>query len=131
MRRAEGGSAPAVDEENHLAALKAFGGTKEQLEEARAALRRRERTDIFEVWPENWRAWELFSAMGTSWNVAITPRGQLVHLGLQWPALDSIERRLPPLPDEDPADLPDQRTLFHQLRILELETLEQRNGRLG
>lgn len=126
-----GGGAPAVDEENHLAALKAFNATNEQLEEARAALRRSKRAEEFEVWPENWRAWELFQAMGTSWNVAVTPSGRLVYLGMQWATLDSIERRMPPDPHDDPEHLPDSRTLLFQLRVLESETLDQHNARAG
>lgn len=120
-----------MDEENILAGLRAFNATKEQLEEARAALERRRRTQVFEVWPENWRAWELFQAMSNSWDLLFIPGGlgdgKVVYIGLKWPTLDSIERRLPPDPQSDPEDQPDPRTLFYQLRSLERETIEARN----
>lgn len=91
-------------------------------------MERRQQTADFEIWPENWRSWELFRAMSTSWNVAVAPGppSRLVYLGLQWATLDSIERRIPPEPDDD---VPDARTLFYQLRVLEMETIEIRNSR--
>lgn len=120
------GGAP-LDDQNTLAALKAFNATEQQLEEARAALEEQSRTAVFEVWPENWRAFELFAA--TPWKrgiVAGLGGGAVLHFGLDWPALDSIERRLPPA-DDDP-EPPEPRALFAQLKVLEAEALQHLNA---
>jgi hypothetical protein len=116
----------AVDEQNALAGLRKFGATEQQLEEARAQLEQRQRSAVFELWPENWRAWELFEVADTAWRREIAGKS-IVYFGFDWPALGEIERRLPP---EDPADewLPDARQLLYQLKVLEGEALVHLNA---
>lgn len=124
-RRWATGGALAVDEDNTLAALRKFGGTPEQLEQARAALEQRHISEVFEIWPENWRAFELFSAMGRQWDV-VGSFGGLVYMGLKLSSLAEVERRLQPPPGDE---LPDDRTLFFQLRTLEEEAVQHLNAR--
>jgi hypothetical protein len=122
------GGAP-LDEDNTLAALTTFNATEQQLEEVRAELDERRRAAVVEVWPENWRAFELFSAMGTSWNrVAVggLGGGQVLYVGLDLAQLGAIERWLP-LEDGDDAP-PDRRTLFSQIKLLEGEALQHLNA---
>lgn len=124
------GGAP-FDEDNTLAALKKINATEQQLEEARAALEERRRTADFGVWPENWRAWELFEAMENRWDRQFIGGGlgggRLVFFGLQLPALAEVERWLP-ADDPDGEDLPERRKLFLQLRLLESEALPLLNA---
>jgi hypothetical protein len=87
------------------------------------------------VWPENWRAFELFVCLG--WHKLFVPPvqptahsggvpGRFIFEGLRWEQLDTFERRLEvPLDDED---VPDGRRLVQQLRQLESEAREFLNG---
>jgi hypothetical protein len=123
------GGAP-LDENNTLEALKKFNATEQQLEEARAALAERRRSEVFEVWPENWRAFELFAA--APWQrsvVAGLAGGKVLYFNLDWPALGDIEERwLPPDGDECEEPAPLRRALFHQLKMLEGEALLHLNA---
>lgn len=104
------------------------GATREQLEEVRGQFRERRAKATFEVWPENWRAFELFAAMRTQWIKRTLPDGSVRFDGLNYQALDSVESRMPP----DPAiEVPDPRTLFAQLRLLEDEALDHLNPLMG
>jgi hypothetical protein len=116
----------AVDEENTLAALKKFNATEQQLKEAREALQQRRQSEEFEVWPDNWRAWELFAALETQWRLVVGPGGGVFYEGIDYSVLDQVERRLPALDDED---LPDERTRWHQLQLLEREAKRHLNQR--
>lgn len=74
---------------------------------------------MFEVWAENWPAWEVFEACATQWRVA--PMGGV--LGLDYPALEILIR-----------------AAGHQLRLLfdiqiieraavrEIQRLQEENG---
>lgn len=107
--------------------MKESGAPPDVLETARANLeakqREQDKRNTFEVWPENWRAFELFWNMQHCW-VQAGGLGGLEVTGLRWEALDTIERRLTPRPDDT---VPDSRTLFEQLRTLEDEALRHLN----
>lgn len=81
------------------------------------------------MWPENWRAWELFTQLG--WNAVFVASpmggGRMVYQDLKWERLEMFERLLPPDPDDE--DVPDTRTLVYQLRTLEQEAREHLNLR--
>lgn len=49
-------------------------------------------TDVA-VWPENWTAWEVFSAMATQWQVSVGMGGAVYH-GLNYAVLPVVENRL-------------------------------------
>jgi hypothetical protein len=104
----------AVDSDNTLAALKFFGGTPEQLETAREQLRQRQENLQFGVWPENWRAFELFCLC--QWTILPASfGGRPYYDGIASTELESLERRFPPTDD---TELPTARVLCRQLRIL-------------
>lgn len=102
-----------------------FGATDQQLEEAREAYRQRQESSTFEVWPENWRAFELFVALETQWDVALGPTGLYFH-GIRYGSLAEVERRLAPRPGDD---VPDDRTVFEQLQLLEREARRHLNSK--
>ncbi|MGE0329690.1 MAG: DUF1799 domain-containing protein [Ramlibacter sp.] len=82
-------------------------------------------TQQYGVWPENWRAFELFTACATQWHREIAPTGRIVWHGLPTERIESTQRRLPPAPGTEE---PDPRELFHQLQDLEREALQQLNA---
>ncbi|MEN2979989.1 DUF1799 domain-containing protein [Tistrella bauzanensis] len=49
--------------------------------------------DVYEVWPCNWEALRVFIGCQTQWRMLATPAG-LYHLGLDYPAIDVVMRRL-------------------------------------
>lgn len=104
-----------------------FGATEQQLEEARDAFRQRDRAAVFEVWPENWRAFELFDALESQW-IIVAGAGGVFYQGINYSALDHVERRMPPAPGDD---VPEPRELFAQLRLLEREARHHRNSSRG
>lgn len=65
-----------------------------------------------EVWPENWRAWKLFEAVGTQWRCG--PNGVI---GLDYGALDR-EMQLQDIPESE------QLQLRYDIRLLEAVALE-------
>ena len=92
-------AAPAHDQQNpFLAAIIASG--EEQTRE---------------VWPENWRAFELFNLLRTQWNV-----GYGGTVGLRYEAAY-------PLIDREAADADDWQHLFEDLRVLERGALDAIN----
>lgn len=97
-----------------------MGATPQQLDEARQALRQRAQSEVLPVWPEHWRALEVFVAMGSQWRVVLAAKG-LHHLGLDYASLPAVLAELRASPDAlaDVAPWPDGRTLLAQLRTLE------------
>lgn len=80
--------------------------------------------DEFAVWPENWKALEVFMAMSTQWRVAVG-MGGAQWLGLDYAALPVVEDRLAV---EDRADT------FARLRLIErgaLSAMRERDERGG
>ena len=72
-----------------------------------------------DVWPENWKAVEVFVAMSTQWNT--TFQGGII--GLRYEALPAVMRYCA-IPRAEQADV------FHGLRIMEHAALESfRDGR--
>lgn len=76
-----------------------------------AAVRAVGQCDEFEVWPENWPAFELFTRITTQWNVGM---GGLV--GLRYEAL---------YPLLDRADPGEWDNLFEAVRAIERGALDQ------
>lgn len=62
--------------------------------------------------------------MGTQWHTIAGPAG-LLYQGLRYEVLDTVQRRLPPIPQAP--DAPDDATLFWQLQTLERHALEHLN----
>lgn len=54
-----------------------------------AALATAAANQVVEVWPENWRAWTLFMAVGTQWNVGVGGRTGLRYETV-YPLLDRM-----------------------------------------
>ena len=95
------------------------------LEQKRAELLRSITHHQVDIWPEHWRAVDLFFAMGTQWVVEIAPSGKLYSHGLRYEALPIVESRLPP--DDSGEFAPDPATLFSQLQTLEMYARRYRN----
>jgi hypothetical protein len=93
------------------AALAAFGLQRDGPEPEDAA---------FDVWPENWRAAQVFAALGTQWTVGIAGA-----TGLRYEALSFVFEMQGVVRDEWPG-------LFDQVRLCESEALklfaERRDG---
>lgn len=68
-----------------------------------------------EVWDDHWNAFAVFRASGTQWRVVATPRA-LFHLGLDYPGVEVVMRRL--LPPEADAN-----AVFADLMVMEAEAL--------
>jgi hypothetical protein len=123
------GGAPAIDEENTLAALKKFNATPEQLEKVREQFQKRRQGEGFGIWPENWRAFELFMACGDQWTIHCIPGpvgapGIVRYQGIDFRILDSVEARMPPSPG---TEVPEPRDLFRQFRLLVQEAAAHLN----
>jgi hypothetical protein len=123
-RRWATGGALAIDEENTLAALKKFNATPAQLEEVREQFNERRRHEGFAVWPENWRAFELFLALDDQWDVHMGAMGGVYYQGIDVRRLDSVEARVPPLPD---IEVPAPRELLRQFKLLVNEAKQHLN----
>jgi hypothetical protein len=99
------------------AALAAFGARQADVETARAQQADRD----FEVYPENWKAVQVFLAMSTQWRTAAfsTMAGaRLVHLGLDYNALEPVLRLLC-------IRQPKRRAaIFQKLRVMEEAALD-------
>lgn len=70
---------------------------------------------VIEVWDEHWQAFAIFRACGTQWRVVATQRS-LFHLGLDYPGLEVVMRRL--LPPEADAN-----AVFADVMLMEAEAL--------
>ncbi|MEY2654570.1 MAG: hypothetical protein RLZZ524_1598 [Pseudomonadota bacterium] len=92
-------------------ALAAFGLKRDGPEPEDAA---------FDVWPENWRAVQVFASLGTQWTV-----GMAGSTGLRYEALPFVFE----MQGVDRAQWPE---LFDQIRVCEVEALklfaERRDG---
>ena len=77
-------------------------------------------TTTVEVWDDHWTAFCIFRACGTQWRVLAT-RTALLHLGLDYPGVDVVMRRL--LPPEI-----DGRAVFADVMAMEAEALVVMNG---
>lgn len=97
--------------------MEAFGAPPEVIEQARAAIQAR--AEPFGIWPENWRAVQVFCALGTQWRMVAGPGG-VIWMGFPYEVLPIVEARVPPTPD---VPLPDPALLFSQLRVLETTAL--------
>lgn len=80
-----------------------------------AALAARNAGNVFECWPENWAAYQLFYSMGTQWSVGVGGRTGLRYESL-YPRLD----RLAKTPEE-------WDDLFSDIQEMEYAALEQMN----
>lgn len=111
-----------------MAGLKAFGASEQELERIRGEFKRIKGSGNFEVWPENWRAFELFEACSTQWDVlAAGLEGTRFWEGINYTRLaDVAERLLPPAED---TYVPPKRELFQQIRILERAAMRALNAR--
>lgn len=70
--------------------------------------------DEFEVYPENWKAVQLFILLGTQWNVG--PMGGFV--GLRYESVESI-MRISLIPVKN------RLKLLHALRVMEFAVLDE------
>ena len=116
-------------DETALDGLKAAGAPTEVLELKRAELKRSTESELVEIWPEHWRAADVFLAMSTQWNVITGHQGMnggLHHQGLKYEVLELVERPLP-IDPEAPSP-PDAATLFDQLQTLERAALKHLNA---
>ena len=95
------------------------------MEQKRAELYRHQAHTAVKCWPENWHAWQLFAALGSQWDVAITPEGRGHYMRLRYEVLDTVEPRI--LPRIAEPDRRDSATLFDQLQTLEREALQHLN----
>lgn len=75
-------------------------------------------TDVA-VWPENWTAWEVFSAMATQWRISVGMGGAAYH-GLNYTALPVVEARVG-VKKKQRADT------FARLRVMEAAALGELN----
>lgn len=107
-----------------------MGATPKDLEAVREQFRQRARNLVVEVWPENWRAWELFCAAATQWDVLAVPAGLggavVRYRGINYSRLADLRDRLLPADPRYPDPAP--RDLFRQLQLLEATALPMLNG---
>jgi len=105
--------------------MEAFGASPELLAAARRDIQAR--AEPYAVWPENWRAVQLFCALGTQWRVIVGAGmgGGRAWLGIPYEILPIVEARVRPTPG---APDPDPQHLFAQLRVLETTALEHLNA---
>jgi hypothetical protein len=90
------------------AALAAFGAREQQAE------------NDFEVYPENWRAVQVFLALSTQWRtVAISTmtKARIVHTGLDYAAIETVFRMMGVRPKRRAA-------IFQKLRVMEEAALD-------
>ncbi|TCK96252.1 DUF1799 domain-containing protein [Paraburkholderia sp. BL9I2N2] len=98
------------------AALAAFGARPEDVERARE----QQAENDFEVYPENWRAVQVFLALSTQWRtVAISTmtRARLIHTGLDYAAIEPVFRMMGIKPKRCAA-------IFQKLRVMEEAALD-------
>lgn len=67
--------------------------------------------EVIEVWPENWRAWMLFTSLTTQWNVGMGGR-----TGLRYESLYPLLDRMTKTDDE-------WRDLFGDVQVMERAAL--------
>jgi hypothetical protein len=102
----------SVDEDGPLSALRAFGATPEQIEEARQSLRERG-DDACLVLPPNWPALMVFLALDTQWRRSQQGR----RLGIDYTAIEPV-LRLKGVPRKKWQDV------FWRLQVMELAAVE-------
>lgn len=115
------GGASAVDES--WSDLKKFGVTDDEIKRLQGEDQQPDRVPEFAVWPENWRAIQILDGMSTQWR-SIVGATSLLWLGLDYTALDAVEKRIPKHPQ---AKDPEPSVLFNQLRLAEQVAIQVRN----
>lgn len=76
--------------------------------------------DDFEVWPENMPAIRLFSGISTQWRTAITPKGIIIPIGLDYNVLFCRLDRLK-LSDQE------YEWMFNDIRAIESVAISEMN----
>ena len=81
-------------------------------------IRARTRPGHFTVWPENWKAFEIFAACATQWRetLIVGPRGaHLIPQGLDYTGVEAVMRML---------GVRNRKRIFTQIRDFERGALE-------
>lgn len=112
-------------DETPLEALRAFGATPEQIEQARRDLKQRFAAVTLEVLPECSYAVDVFFAMATQWHYIAGMAGAAAQ-GLRYEALPVVLASLRPHADRLP--LPQ---LLPQLRVMEAAARQVLNQQAG
>lgn len=95
----------------------------------REQFRRLRGSGVFEVWPENWRAFEIFQACETQWTVLVAGlEGVRWWEGIDYERLQSVIELLPPEPG---TQVPPPRQLFRQIQLLERAAKDALNSMRG
>lgn len=78
-------------DEATLERMQAWGASEEVLAQAREQLAEDAGQQVCEVWPENWRTWGFFLAVGSLWERAGMDGRRCA---LNWPAVEVVARGL-------------------------------------
>lgn len=113
-------SQPAV--KNDLAEdLRTLGASEEDIERI-VQMREQEVIDeTFGIYPENWKAVEIFQFVETQWNIAIGP-SCAIYTGLSYPAVASAMEWFQVPPEE-------QHEVARKIRVLEIKSMPILNKR--
>lgn len=113
--------------------LRAAGAPESVIQANRHELQRRsdQQTDDADsgaqCWPENWHAWQLFAALATQWEIAITPSGKSAWVRLRYEVLETVSTRiLHRVPQH--LQVHSSGHLFDQLQLMETEALRFLNA---
>jgi len=80
-------------------------------------MERREESEHFEVWEENWRSVEIFLKMQTQWNVTMGG-----YVGLKYEVLQWLSQLY---------DVEDKRHLLEDIQVMEAAALSELNKKDG
>jgi hypothetical protein len=80
-------------------------------------MERREESEHFEVWEENWRSVEIFLKMQTQWNVTMGG-----YVGLKYEVLQWLSQLY---------DVEDKRHLLEDIQVMEAAALSELNNKDG
>lgn len=79
---------------------------------------------VFEVWPENWRAVQLFCRLETQWHYAPLGLAGAMRTGLRYGALETLLRMAS-------KDVEEQEKLFDQVQVMEHAALDAWHEKKG
>lgn len=78
-----------VVDEATIARMQRYGASEEVLAEMRAQMAEANGLQDCEVWPENWRTWQFFQAVGSLWHRAGMDGRRCA---LDWPGVEVVAR---------------------------------------
>ena len=82
---------PVVVDEATIERMRRYGASEEVLAEMREQMAEDDGLQDCEVWPENWRTWQFFQAVGSLWQrTGMDGR----RCALDWPGVEVVARAM-------------------------------------